>query len=158
MNGSKRSVLKEERVKKMKQYKVGYTTGVFDLFHVGHVNILRRAKERCETLIVGISTDELVLGYKNKLPVIPYEERKEIVASIKYVDHVVPQTNRDKYVAWEQLHFDALFVGDDWKGSSLFSKLETKFSKVGVDIVYFPYTKGVSSTLVKEKIEAIETG
>ena len=136
----------------MKRYKIGYTTGVFDLFHVGHLNILRKAKEQCDYLIVGVSTDELVLEYKNKQPVICYEERKEIVSGIKYVDQVVPQMNRNKYAAWELLNFDVMFVGDDWKGNSLFKELERDFSEVGVEIIYFPYTKGVSSTEVKEKI------
>ncbi|MGP4067324.1 adenylyltransferase/cytidyltransferase family protein [Halobacillus sp. B29] len=136
----------------MKRYKIGYTTGVFDLFHVGHLNILRKAKELCDYLIVGVSTDELVMEYKNKQPVICYEDRKEVVSGIKYVDQVVPQMNRDKYAAWELLNFDVMFVGDDWKGNSLFKDLERDFSEVGVEIIYFPYTKGVSSTEVKEKI------
>ena len=136
----------------MKRYKIGYTTGVFDLFHVGHLNILRKAKEQCDYLIVGVSTDELVMEYKNKQPVICYEDRKEVVSGIKYVDQVVPQMNRDKYAAWDLLNFDVMFVGDDWKGNSLFIELERDFSEVGVEIIYFPYTKGVSSTEVKEKI------
>jgi glycerol-3-phosphate cytidylyltransferase len=136
----------------MKKYKIGYTTGVFDLFHIGHLNILRRAKEQCEYLIVGVSTDELVERYKNKLPIIPYEERAEIVSAIDCVDEVVPQVNRDKFEAWDNLKFDAMFVGDDWKGDSLFDELEARFKQVGVDIVYFPYTKGVSSTLLSKKI------
>lgn len=136
----------------MKQYKIGYTTGVFDLFHVGHLNILKRAKEQCETLIVGVSTDELVEEYKNKRPVIPFQERMEIVAGIKYVDKVIAQQTRDKFAAWEHLLFNVMFVGDDWKGNALFNEVETKFSEVGVEIVYFPYTKGVSSTIVKEKM------
>ncbi|MFT4412580.1 adenylyltransferase/cytidyltransferase family protein [Fredinandcohnia humi] len=136
----------------MKQYKIGYTTGVFDLFHVGHLNILKRAKEKCDYLIVGVSTDELVLSYKSKKPVIPHVERMAIVEGIKYVDEVVPQMNRDKLSAWEQIGFDVMFVGDDWKGNYLFEQVEKEFQQVGVDIVYFPYTKGVSSTLVKEKI------
>ncbi|MDR7000612.1 adenylyltransferase/cytidyltransferase family protein [Neobacillus niacini] len=135
-----------------KPYKIGYTAGVFDLFHVGHLNILRRAKEQCEYLIVGVSTDELVMEYKNKQPVIPHHERIEIVEGIKYVDRVVPQINRDKFSAWEVLQFDAMFVGDDWKGNSLFSGVEMKFKQVGVDVIYFPYTEGVSSTIVKQKI------
>ncbi|MFT9596619.1 adenylyltransferase/cytidyltransferase family protein [Mesobacillus sp.] len=137
----------------MKQHKIGYTTGVFDLFHVGHLNILRKAKEQCEFLIVGVSTDELVMEYKNKKPVIPYVDRAEIIEGIKYVDMVVPQVNRDKFSAWENLKFDAMFVGDDWKGSPLFCEVEKRFKQVGVEIVYFPYTKGVSSTIVKEKIK-----
>jgi glycerol-3-phosphate cytidylyltransferase len=137
---------------KQKQYKIGYTAGVFDLFHVGHLNILKRAKEQCEYLVVGVSTDELVMEYKNQLPIIPYHERMEIVEGIKYVDRVVPQVNRDKFSAWEALQFDVMFVGDDWKGSPLFSEVEKKFKLVGVEIVYFPYTQGVSSTIVKQKI------
>lgn len=136
----------------MKQYKVGYTTGVYDLFHVGHLNILKRAKEQCDILIVGVSTDELVQQYKNKTPVISHKDRMEIVEGIKYVDQVVPQSSRDKFMALETLNFDVLFVGDDWKGNKLFNELETRFKLVGVDIVYFPYTKNVSSTLVKERI------
>jgi glycerol-3-phosphate cytidylyltransferase len=135
-----------------KPFKMGYTTGVFDLFHVGHLNILKKAKEQCDFLIVGVSTDELVESYKNKLPVIPYHERLAIVEGIKYVDMVVSQTSRDKFLAWESLKFDVLFVGDDWKGSPLFNELESKLNYVGANIVYFPYTQGVSSTLVKQKI------
>lgn len=137
----------------MTHYKIGYTTGVFDLFHVGHLNILKKAKENCEYLIVGVSTDELVLEYKNKQPVIPYSERMEIVAGIKYVDKVVPQIDRNKFTAWENLQFNTMFVGDDWKGDSFFNEVEKKFKQVGVDIIYFPYTKGVSTTIVKEKIK-----
>jgi glycerol-3-phosphate cytidylyltransferase len=137
----------------MKRYEIGYTTGVFDLFHVGHLNILKRAKEQCEFLIVGVSTDELVMNYKNKQPVISHSDRMAIIEGVKYVDRVVPQTNRDKFTAWEQLNFDVMFVGDDWKGNALFNQLENQFTNVGVDIVYFPYTQNVSSTIVKEKIK-----
>lgn len=136
----------------MKKYKVGYTTGVFDLFHIGHLNILKRAKEMCDYLIVGVSTDELVENYKNKTPIIPYEERIAIVSAIKYVDEVVPQIDRDKFGAWKRLKFNVMFVGDDWKGSKLFNEVENKFKMVGVDIVYFPYTKGTSSTVLREKV------
>ena len=131
---------------------IGYTTGEFDMFHVGHLNILRRAKEQCDYLIVGVSTDELCQNYKHKAPIIPYEERKAIVESIKYVDEVVPQSDRDKFGAWERLRFNRMFVGDDWKGSSLFSEIENRFKEVGVEIVYFPYTKGTSSSILREKI------
>ena len=136
-----------------KKYKIGYTTGVFDLFHIGHLNILRRAKEQCDFLIVGVSTDEVCKSYKNKIPTIPYEERKQIVEAIRYVDKVVPQTTMDKFAAWENLKFDAMFHGSDWKGSSLYSDYEKRFKEVGVDIVYLPHTDGVSSTMIKDKIE-----
>jgi glycerol-3-phosphate cytidylyltransferase len=133
-----------------KKYKVGYTTGVFDLFHVGHLNILKKAKEQCEYLIVGVSTDENVMSYKKKKPVIPFEERIAIVEALKYVDEVVPQTNMDKFQAWEKLKFNAIFHGDDWKGSKMYEEIEQKFSDVGVDIVYFSYTKGTSSTILAD--------
>lgn len=143
----------------MKKYKIGYTTGVFDMFHIGHLNILRRAKERCEYLIVGVSTDELVQSYKNKTPIIPFKERKQIVENIKFVDKVVPQKSREKFLAWEIYNFNVMFVGDDWKGNSLFKELEIKFKSVGVDICYFPYTEGTSSTILRtvlnEKISQI---
>lgn len=139
----------------MKKYRVGYTTGVFDMFHIGHLNILRRAKEQCDYLIVGVSTDELVKEYKNKTPIIPFEERAEIVRSIDCVDRVIAQENRDKYEAWGELKFDVMFVGDDWKGKPLFMKVEEEFKKVGVDVVYFPYTKDTSSTILREKLNVI---
>ncbi len=134
---------------------IGYTTGVFDLFHIGHLNILKRAKEKCDFLIVGVSTDELVMQYKNKTPVISYEERVQIVEAIKYVDKVVPQTHRDKFAAWEEYKFDRMFVGDDWKGSPLFTELEEKFKPFGVEIVYFPYTEGTSSTMLKKALATL---
>lgn len=139
----------------MKKYRVGYTTGVFDMFHIGHLNILRRAKEQCDYLIVGVSTDELVKEYKNKTPIIPFEERAEIVQSIDCVDRVIAQENRDKYEAWRELKFDVMFVGDDWKGKPLFMKLEEEFKKVGVDVVYFLYTKDTSSTILREKLNVL---
>ena len=140
----------------MKKYKIGYTTGVFDMFHVGHLNILRRAKEQCDYLIVGVSTDELVKEYKNKVPVVPFEERCEIVQAIDCVDKVVAQENRDKFWAWKKLGFDVMFVGDDWKGKPLFVEVEDEFKKVGVDVVYFPYTKDTSSTILREKLVSIK--
>ena len=130
----------------MKKYKVGYTTGVFDLFHIGHLNLLRNAKALCEYLIVGVSTDEVVMSYKHKMPVIPYDERAAIVEAIKYVDKVVPQTSMDKREAWETLHFDALFHGDDWKGSPMYDKYIKEFEGTGVDMVFLPHTEGTSST------------
>lgn len=139
----------------VKKYKVGYTTGVFDMFHVGHLNILKRAKEQCEYLIVGVSTDELVMAYKHKLPIIPFEERAEIVQSIEFVDLVVAQKSRDKIAAQHKLKFDVMFVGDDWKGKTLFMEVEKQFKQIGVEVVYFPYTKDTSSTILREKLMAI---
>lgn len=136
----------------MKKYKIGYTTGVFDMFHIGHLNILKQAKELCDFLIVGVSTDENVLNYKGKRPVIPFEERVKIVEAIKYVDKVVPQTNMDKFKAWGELHFDALFHGDDWKNSDMYNSLIEQFKKVGVDVVFLKHTDGISSTMLREKI------
>lgn len=137
----------------MKKYKIGYTTGVFDLFHIGHLNIIRRAKEQCDFLIVGVSTDELVETYKNKKPIIPYHERIAIVEAIKYVDKVVPQTSMDKFEAWKELKFDALFHGSDWKGSKLYDDYENKFAEVGVKVVFLPHTDGTSSTEIAQKLQ-----
>lgn len=137
----------------MKRYKKGYTTGVFDVFHVGHLKILEQAKDKCDYLIVGVSSDELVRACKHKTPIIPFAERMEIVSSIKYVDEVVPQWDKNKYEAWEKLRFDVMFVGDDWKGSQIFKETEQKFQPHGVEIVYFPYTAGVSSTIIQEKLK-----
>lgn len=128
---------------------IGYTSGVYDLFHVGHLNLLRNAKGMCDKLVVGVTTDELVM-YKNKKAVIPHTERMEIVRSMKYVDSVVPQEDMDKFEMWKKLKFDVMFVGDDWYSSPKWDELEEKFKEVGVRIVYFPYTKGTSSTLLNE--------
>lgn len=128
---------------------IGYTSGVYDLFHVGHLNILRNAKGMCDKLIVGVTTDELV-SYKNKKAVIPHNERMEIVRSIKYVDSVIPQENMDKFEMWKKLKFNVMFVGDDWYKNEKWEELENKFKEVGVRIVFFPYTKGTSSTLLND--------
>ena len=133
---------------------IGYTTGVFDLFHVGHLRILQKAKEQCNYLIVGVSTDELVQEYKHKTPIIPFEQRIEIIKSIRYVDEVVPQTSLDKYLVWEKRHYDKLFHGNDWKGSVIFSEMEKKLKKAGVEIIYFPYTNGISSSQISQKLTA----
>jgi len=137
----------------MKKYKIGYTTGVFDMFHIGHLNILKRAKEQCDFLIVGVSTDEVVEKYKKKTPIIPFEDRIEIISAIKYVDRVVAQTSMDKMQAFNELHFDAIFHGSDWKGSDMYNKIVEEFSAVGVDVVFLPHTSGISSTIIKEKME-----
>lgn len=133
---------------------IGYTTGVFDLFHIGHLNILKRAKESCDYLIVGVTVDELV-SYKGTSSVIPFEERIKIVEAIKYVDEVVPQKNMDKMEAWKKLKFDKMFVGSDWKGTEKWDQFEKDFADVGVQIEYFPYTKGTSSTHLKRVLNQI---
>ncbi|MEM6686249.1 MAG: adenylyltransferase/cytidyltransferase family protein [Bacteroidota bacterium] len=142
----------------MKMRTVGYTSGVFDMFHVGHLNILRQAKEHCDYLIVAVSTDELVSSYKGKTPVIPLEDRMEIISAIKYVDEVVVQENRDKIDAFNRIKFDVMFVGDDWKGNKLFVEVENHLNANGARIHFFPYTQKISSTklrtiLVNDKIK-----
>ena len=129
---------------------IGYTTGVFDMFHIGHLNILKRAKEQCDYLIVGVSTDEVVEEYKKKTPIIKFEERIAIVEAIKYVNEVVPQTTMDKMEAWKQLKFDVMFHGSDWKGSEMYNHIIEKFNNVGVKVIFLPHTEGVSSTLLTE--------
>lgn len=137
----------------MKKYKIGYTTGVFDMFHIGHLNILKRAKEQCEYLIVGVSTDEVVEKYKHKIPVIPFEERMAIVAELKCVDRVVPQESMDKLKDWEKYQYNALFHGTDWKNSTMYNEIEKQLNKVGVDVVFIPHTEGVSSTLLTKRLQ-----
>lgn len=134
---------------------IGYTTGVFDMFHIGHLNIIRRAKEQCDHLIVGVSTDELVMDYKHHRPIIPFAERLEIVKSIRYVDEVVPQTSMDKFEAWQKLHFHRIFHGNDWKGSALYNDIERQLQEVGVETIYFPYTKGTSSSQLGETLRKL---
>ena len=131
---------------------VGYTTGVYDLFHIGHLNLLRKAKAQCDHLIVGVTVDELV-AYKNKKAVIPFEERIEIIGAIDCVDEAVPQVDMDKMGAWKKYQFDVMFVGDDWKGTAKWNQFEKDFAEVGVSIIYFPYTKGTSSTLINNTLK-----
>lgn len=138
----------------MKKYKVGYTTGVYDMFHIGHLNIIRRAKEMCETLIVGVTTDELCYKRKNKYPIICEDNRIAIVEAIRYVDKVVPQTDMDKVRAVKELGADAVFVGSDWKGTDAWNKYEKEFAKVGCTVVYLDHTDGISSTILREKLNA----
>lgn len=130
---------------------IGYTTGVYDLFHIGHVNLLRNAKAMCDKLIVGVTVDELV-AYKGKSAIIPFEERIEIVRSCKYVDVAVPQYDMDKLSACKKLGASFLFVGDDWYGTDKWKEYEADFAKEGIKIIYFPYTKGVSSTKLNEML------
>jgi len=140
----------------MKKYHVGYTTGVFDMFHIGHLNILRNAKDLCDYLIVGVSTDELVQQYKGKTPIICFDERIEIVRSIKYVDYAVPQVTMDKMEAWRKLQFDVMFHGADWKGSQMYNNIVAEFEKVGVDVVFLPHTPGISSTMLTNVLHRLK--
>lgn len=130
---------------------IGYTSGVYDLFHIGHLNLLKNSKGLCDKLIVGVSVDELVF-YKNKKSVIPFEERIEIVRNIKFVDAVIPQEEIDKFKVWEKIKFDILFVGDDWYMTESWKEMEIRFKEVNVRVVYFPYTKGISSSIINETL------
>ena len=131
---------------------IGYTTGVYDMFHVGHLNILKRAKAQCDYLIVGVSTDDLVQREKNKTPIIPFEDRCAIIEAIKYVDEVVPQPDKNKLGAWEKYHFQKMFVGSDWQGTPQWAKYEEQFASTGVEIVYLDHTDGISSTILRDRL------
>jgi choline-phosphate cytidylyltransferase/glycerol-3-phosphate cytidylyltransferase len=133
---------------------IGYTAGVYDLFHIGHLNLLKNAKGMCDKLIVGVTTDDLV-KYKGKTAMIPYEDRAEIVRSIKYVDAVVPQQDMDKLTMCKKLGASYLFVGDDWYNTEKWNKYEEEFKKDGIKIVYFPYTQGISSTKITEALKKV---
>lgn len=128
---------------------IGYTAGVYDLFHIGHLNLLKNAKGMCDKLIVGVTVDELV-SYKNKKAFIPYDERIEMVRSCRYVDAVIPQNDMDKLAMCKKLGASYLFVGDDWYGSEKWKNYEKEFNKNNIKIIYFPYTKGISSTRIRE--------
>jgi glycerol-3-phosphate cytidylyltransferase len=132
--------------------RIGYTSGVYDMFHVGHLNILRRAREKCDYLIVGVATDELSMARKGKRPIVPYLERIEIVQNIRYVDDVVPHDHMDRLETWNNLKYDVMFKGDDWRGSSEWLDLEKRLNQVGVDVVYFPYTPHQTSSLLRQRV------
>jgi glycerol-3-phosphate cytidylyltransferase len=132
-----------------KKYKIGYTQGVYDMFHIGHLNLINHAKEYCDYLIVAVNSDELVQTYKSKTPVINQEERRIIVENIKAVDKCVIATTLDKVEAWKQYHFDAIFIGDDWKGNERWAKTEKDLEPYGADVVYLPHTDGISSTMLR---------
>lgn len=139
----------------MKKYKAGYTTGVYDMFHIGHLNVLNNAKKHCDYLIVGVSTDELVEEYKGKTPIIPYGERKQIVENIRCVDQVVAQEDMNKLKMMLKYNCDVIFVGDDWKGTDKWNTYEKQFSEYGIDVVYLPYTQGTSSTKLRVVLDNI---
>lgn len=136
-----------------KNYKIGYTQGTFDMFHVGHLNLLKHAKELCDILIVGVNSDRLVEEYKHKTPIIHELERKEILQSIRYVDNVVICNTLDKIEMHKWIHFDAIFIGNDWKGNERWTKTEEDLGKIGVHVVYLEYTKGVSSTMLRDSVQ-----
>jgi len=132
-----------------KKYKIGYTQGVYDMFHIGHLNLINHAKEQCDYLIVGVNSDELVESYKHKIPIIRQEERQKIVSNIKAVDKCVIVNSLDKEEIWKNLHFNAIFIGDDWKGNPRWERTKTNLAKIGVDVVFLPHTDGVSSTILR---------
>lgn len=139
----------------MKKYNKGYTCGVFDLFHVGHLNLLERCKAMCEYLVVGVCNDEYVRKIKNKEPIISEQDRARIIGALKCVDEVVLvdiETTNDKMLAIEKVGFDVLFSGDDWKGTERYIKTEEQFKTLGASIEYFPYTSGISTSDLKEKM------
>ncbi|HQA05557.1 MAG TPA: adenylyltransferase/cytidyltransferase family protein [Clostridiales bacterium] len=135
---------------------IGYTAGVFDLFHIGHLNLLKNAKGMCDKLIVGVTADELVT-YKGKRAVIPFHDRIEIVRSIKYVDAAVAQYDMDKLTMCKKLGASILFVGDDWYGTEKWENYEKEFSEAGIKIIYFPYTQGVSSTKITQALNLLRS-
>ena len=136
----------------MKIYDIGFVQGVFDLFHIGHLNLLEKARKHCNYLIVGVNSDELVQEYKNKTPFVPLEERARIIGALKCVDKVIIMNDRDKAKVTQKYNINAIFMGDDWKGTDFYNNMEKELEKYNVDIVYFPYTKGTSSTILKEKL------
>lgn len=135
----------------MKKYKIGYTQGTYDMFHIGHLNLLRHAKELCETLIVGINSDALVQKYKNKTPVVNEHDRLEIIKELKCVNQVMLCDTLKKTVAWEHVHFDAIFIGNDWKGNARWAQTETDLKPLGAEVVYLQHTEGVSSSMLRNE-------
>jgi glycerol-3-phosphate cytidylyltransferase len=131
-----------------------YTAGAFDLLHVGHLRIIQAAAALGDTLIVGVSTDELIYEYKGHAPTVPYDERRELVAALRGVDAVIPQRTQDKFAIWERLRFDRWVVGDDWFDTDTYQEYRRKLEAVGVESVFLPYTAGVSSTLRRRAVGA----
>jgi len=135
---------------------IGYAPGAYDLFHVGHLNILRHAAENCDHLIAGVVSDEMLLRTKGRLPVVPLVERMEIVRNLRFVDQVHAEVVPDKIDTWREVGFDVIFKGDDWRGTPKGDKLERDFGAVGVRVHYFPYTMHTSSTLLRKALAAID--
>ena len=136
----------------MKKYKVGYVQGSFDMFHIGHLNLIKNAKSICDYLIVGVNSDELMKSFKHKTPIIPEDERLEIIEAIRYVDEAHIVRNRDRLEALDKFHYQALIMGDDWKGTDFYKKVEQQLKEKNAEVVYFPYTKTTSSTLLRDAI------
>lgn len=136
--------------------RVGYTTGVFDLFHAGHVRLLQNARALCDKLVVGVSVDDLVF-YKNKCAVIPFDQRIEVVKSCRYVDLAIPQYDMNKFEAVKKLKANILFVGDDWYGTAKWEEIEDDLAKIGCQVIYFPYTRDTSSTKINQTLESLRS-
>ena len=133
-------------------YRIGYTQGVFDMFHVGHLNLINNAKAQCEKLIVGVNSDELVQQYKHKTTVINEKDRAEIIRNLRAVDDVIIVDTLDKVEIYKKHRFDAVFIGDDWKGNERWQQTEEDLAKLGADVVYLPHTPSVSSTNLRVEI------
>ena len=133
----------------MKKYKIGYTQGVYDMFHIGHLNLINRAKEQCDYLIVGVNSDELVESYKKKETVIKEKDRAEIIRNLKAVDECIIVNTLDKSQILSQIHFDAIFIGSDWYGNPRWMKTKAELAEKGVDVVFLPHTEGISSTMLR---------
>lgn len=141
----------------MKRYRIGYTQGVYDMFHIGHLNLIKHAKEQCDKLIVGVNTDNLVEQYKSRTTVIPEKERVEIIRNLKDVDEALLVDTLDKLTLYKRLSFDVVFIGSDWKGTVRWEDTEKALAAHGVDVVYLPYTPNVSSTILRlEKGKEVE--
>lgn len=139
----------------MREKVIGFTAGTFDMFHIGHLNLLKNARSRCDYLIVGVNSDHLVEEYKGKKAVVPLQERMEIVRSVRYVDEVMQIDSLDKLISWKQKHYELLFIGDDWKGNERWKRTETQMAECGVRVIYLPHTEGTTSTLLREKLKGI---
>ncbi|MET0861426.1 MAG: adenylyltransferase/cytidyltransferase family protein [Microbacterium sp.] len=135
--------------------RIGYAGGAFDLFHIGHLNILRHAKGQCDYLVAGVASDEMMLQTKGIKPVVPLVERLEIVRSIDVVDEAIAEVHANKMDTWREVGFDVYFKGDDWKGTERGLRLERELARVGVEVVYFPYTLSTSSTILRRALDSL---
>lgn len=138
------------------KFKIGYTTGVYDMFHIGHLNILKKAKEQCDFLIVGVTTDALCYDRKQKYPIINEAERMAIISELRCVDQVVPQEDMNKLAAVQKYHADVVFVGSDWKGTEEWNRYEREFAEVGCTVVYLDHTEGISSSILRDRLNSGE--